>query len=83
MTGTAIDNRLRSQPAVKKVIVFAAGGAVYVDISGMNPTHAIAEIESEGGKILRIEKNVVNGYIMGDISKKTKALLANGWEWSE
>jgi hypothetical protein len=77
-----IDNRSDKPTAiVKKVIRHASGDCVYVDIFGMNHTHAIAEIESEGGRILSISQNAVGGYIPGEISEKTKTLLENGWEW--
>lgn len=77
-----IDMRPAETQGIKKVILHMAGGSVFVDIIGMNPLHAAAEIEAVGGKVLSMDAGIVGGYIYSDAPVKLcESLLANGWEW--
>ena len=73
----------RQTAAAKKEIVVAVAGDIYVAIRGMNPMHAISEIETASGRVIGIEKDKVSGVIESDkMTETVRLMLANGWEWA-
>ena len=80
-----IDNR-QAATEPKKLVRSATCISISIEITGMNPRHAIEELRAVGGKPLGIERDRVIGSIeillSEDAMERIEKLLADGWDWA-